>query len=668
MGWKTMSKGTKIGIIAGTIVGAALLITIPTTIAVLNNKMPKNLEIWVPWKEEGSYQTSSLQYVVDEYNEQNGDSMDVELKFVDGYGQAGEAYKKDIDAGKKGYKKMADMYIDYSSVTSILSAYDNEKNFALDLTEYGFEASLIAEALSDASSNIEGIDGDGILNVPLSMSSELQTINAPLLISMLHDWSVAGGTLEISGSIMNQVADAAGGYQDGLIQKEEYKDDGSITVADDALSVDGIYVNEGTPSTTAGTFNWTTEDAIDTVYETISQGDKDAINKNWSVIEGFDVTGTTLTITDDTFTDYGKLFEMASQLMPLYWNGTDGNYLFTHSILGLDSTPNAVSTLMSMIGEGESSLDENGNFTFNAFEGEEENYKAVYTLINDAIKDGYVRVTGSDDADSGYTSDKLVAHQTAFSIGSTAGAAYNFTNDTTVDGSVDESGLGRGEAVMLSAPSTVTTDTLTTTTPTFMQQGPNLGAINRSENSSGSWEKRYAEREEDSAAFISWLFGADTKITGPDGEETTPAAYMTEESGYITGASALLEDEAFTSSLSDGAGNPNSALINSGSWNGDTFTQDTSGKNSLGAAIAYDNVSSGVAFQKEAYGINADGYRNGLASEFKNSRTSVTTDATDKIKDADTWYGEFKKDAIESGWISGSKTTTHNVVLTNNKE
>lgn len=665
-----MKTGTKAGIIAGAVIGGLLLTGVTIGIATSVKKdHNENLELWVPWKEDGSYQTSSLRYVVDEYNSTHN-GLDVELHFVEGYGAAGTAFKKDIDAGERGIENLPDMYIDYAGATSILSSYQSEHNYALDLSqgENAVDPNWVISSIRDSQSKIEGVDKDGLYVLPLSMSSELQVINAPAFVMMLHNFQEKGGTVIVNeGKITNQIADAAGGEQDGLVVSTKYNKDGMESNLDNAYNIeDEIYKAEETPIVKNGNFKWDIKNSLDIVYETISNEDKDAFNKLWNPVN--DVTGKTVTINDKTFTDYEEMFSIANQLMSVYDFSGKASDLFTHAIVGMDSVPNFMSATQTMQGHGESSLDSDGKFTFDSFDGADGSASAKnsFNVLKDGVVTGAVRVKGTDAADGSYTSDLLKTHEAVISIGSTAGAAYNFDYDTNKDGSENEGSLNRGEAVMLTAPSTMGTSGKI---QTFTQQGPSIGAIDRSSNSKHS--DKYTERENQSKEFLSWIMNPDTVIQDSYGVDMSPATYMTYQSGYITGSTSVVTDDKsseFESKIlnSDKDG-LNTRVINSGYWDGNVYKQDTSDKYKIGASIAYstiDATSKGAQFQDEAFGLYSDTYRNNFGNEFKNMRDTITSGKTYDIT-ADAWLKGLIDEAASNGWIT--KSLKNNEVFVSNK-
>ncbi len=661
-----MRTGTKAGIIGG-ITAAVLLVVIVPTAVVLSNNKSQQLEIWIPWT-EGGVQANAMNDVVKSYNANNGDHLDVKMKYVSGYGAAGESFKLDIDAGSKGVEKLPDMYVDYDGALAILSGYDSKGgNYALDLSqgENALQQDWFVDSLLTSGDQIENANKDGLYGLPIAKSSEMLSINAPAFVLMLNDFINAGGTVDATGTIMNQVFDAAGGAQDGLVATSKYNPD---TYAYDVT--DGIFNKPKTISDTLYNSNY---DNTTTSYsafsgkvadaaKTVSTKDKKAFKDNWET-NGADMKDQTITIDDNTFKSYESLFELGTQLMGIYDLTKDGSY-YSHAFIGIDATSNYMAMGITSAGGQLSSINSGGEFVYDAIEDatSEGAAKTAYTVAVDGINSGSALIKGTSSSEPQYTNSLLTAHKAAMVVGSTAGATHDYDYDTNKDGSAKYDGAARGEVVMLSAP----TELQAGDADININQGPNLAAIDRSSNTLNSKDKEYyQERENETRAFLTWLTN-DGKMDDGTGSETTPAEYLSNKSGYIVGTKSVMDGGNFTSTITNsGTEDISDELMNAGHWEDGVYHQNIN-KYKIGPAIAYQNFKGDT--QKEAYGINSDAFRNKMPEYLKTARDNAVAGKTADTNGADDWLTDVKKDAANDGWISGTRSNSEiNAVIANYK-
>lgn len=182
--------------------------------------------------------------------------------------------------------------------------------------------------------------------------------------------------------------------------------------------------------------------------------------------------------------------------------GITGDALYEHFFIGLDASSNYMSAMITSAGGQLSSIDADGNFVYDAITETTsiDAAQRAYNVAVEGIETGSALFKGTAQADQGYTNTKMSKHQAAMVVGSTAGASYDFAYDTDLDGNATPAGAGRGEVVMLSAPTTLSTGDAEAN----IVQGPNLGAIDRSDNVSKDKDKEYyAEREDETKYFLS---------------------------------------------------------------------------------------------------------------------------------------------------------------------
>ncbi len=458
------------------------------------------LEIWSPWA-KGGVQDFALKEIVSVWNAAvdaktaPAGAMKVQVTtIVSGYSGITETIQQDIKAGR--ISDLPDMYINYADSTASLiqlGKTETGESLALDLTKQTATAGvdeMIIPTMAAQNSMIAGGEEGAIYSVPFSTSSQLMGIDAPLLVWMLQQYVMQGGTVTIEGDIMRQVIDAADGYKDGSITTID------AATGDYVSSGDVVYEELGP----VGGTEISELPAIESII--INDKDKETIQGVWAN-NGADISGSSIAITDETFDSGIGMLNLSKEILKVV-EATRGELSeqSDQAIYGYDAPANDFYTYAQA--ETNSLADPNNgiiikdgdNVIYNILNDGTDAWDAgisIYDYYGEAFSTGAAWTTNNGIT---YGSDLLKAHQLAFSTGSTAGATYYY--DTKDVGMVNP-----GDVVYTQPPGRLTEGDENNVQ---IQQGPSFGAVrqfNNDEVKDGDDEVR----NEAIALFMDYLVG-----------------------------------------------------------------------------------------------------------------------------------------------------------------
>ncbi|BAP39649.1 P68 family surface lipoprotein [Metamycoplasma canadense] len=340
---------------------------------------------------ETNEQGIALKTIVDEYNKwresgteeekaqkQQEGHLKVEVNFLPNGYNTGPLTTK---IGSKEQNTLWNIIINYPTAASILA--QRKMNLALSNDEY--EKLDIVDAFKNVNDDIGGNTSKEKWVVPMSRSSEMQSINKVVLGKFLKELS------EIDGIKKDE---------QNMKKVKEY-----IDYYKSVAETDGKYVDE----------HWSSSKA------TNLEEAKEAIKK------------LDLTISDNIFKEYESLIKFAIAAKRLY------PLDLAKPILGIDSLASVINVMNVAVTKGDKSKQYinpspshkiNGGFDYESFieEGTEQNklFKSLLNVIFEGIKTGAVWIGGG----GAYGSNLLTKHNMAISIGSTAGYSHTFIKST----------------------------------------------------------------------------------------------------------------------------------------------------------------------------------------------------------------------------------------------
>ncbi len=583
-----------------------------------NSSKENEIEIWVPWY-EGSIQWNALSDIVDYWNTSKSSiaGFEVRLQNIDGaYGGLTSQVQQNIEAGENGIQQLPDIYICYSDTTSNLLQL-GDRNLAVDLSDeslspYAIDSDIFVPGAAIDATLLAGSESDDALySIPMAMSSEVMSIDVPLFIWMLQQFENRGGTIEWSGSVMDGVIDASDGIKDGNI-------------------------------TNISNFN----------ELTINESDLEKIESFWEPTNS-NLSGKTLTINDDVFDSAKGLLELSNTLLlavkdknqELSKNPSQG-------IIGYDSIANNFYIYGQQITQSYSNPEDgllsikkdptnpmNDTVQINMVENDENGIpkeaqnaaKEIYDFFISGYETGAIWATNEDYA---YGSDQFKNHQLLFSIGSTAGATYCYTESQDSSGNDYTSFVNPEDVFYTQSPGHF--EMGETTKPVRMSQGPVFGAIDKGDE----------QKVSNSIEFLSWMVGTETANIG-DLTEITPSDYLSVKSGYIVGTTNVLSNgSAFVDSLSYGQ------TTSTDSYGNQTYVNN---KYSVGPMIAYQNFaeaeSGTVELEVEPYGLFTSAFRGEIESQIKINNKKILQGS--RASSSDKFIKELHNTAIRNAWITG---------------
>ncbi len=611
MKWRVIPNKKKIGIIGGIAIGVIAIIAIPTTMVLTGRNKNNNLIVWVPWSKD-SIQSKTLRDIVEVYNYSHEGKYDLELIYMNeaykesGYTEIVNLMEKNINSGKKGVEKLPDIYINNQDAVSVLQTWGN-KEYAINLEENGLNTENLIE--STLINNIVGIEEGEIYGIP-SITTQSIGIDSPLLIWMLQELENNGVTLNISGSTMKFVADAADGTKDNSIY----------------TSVSEIEIQEE---------------------------DRANIESKWTLETDLllDSGITSITINDDTFDNADLLADLGNTLSEVF-RVDGGKKLSETSSYGITGFTNPQSEFMtltqSLLGEEDmiTISSNNDGLIYNFVHEGTPQYEAaseIFDIFQGALKTGSFWYPSANQA---YSSSLISAHQLVFTVGSTSGVSYNQT--TPENGTLENhnsENLDIDEIVYIDDMSGITTSTKRI----YKQQGPSFGAAKR------GLSDQY-ERTEAIIEFFNWFIS--DEVVNIQGEELTPSQYFSKYSGYVVGTTSAT-DESFKSEFT--SDNIQLSLNEDGEY-------ETKDVNSFGPSIIYDVIDqtsdSSVEFMTEPSEKYTAVFWQEVQSLFKYDQQSLIDNNEVGFTNGSEDFLQELEDKIQTnGWESTSKNITHNFII-----
>lgn len=441
------------------------------------------LLIWSPWS-EGGPQDVAFRSIVDIYNEkyipsQTGkDLMKVKVQTVnDGYSGITSAIQGDLRINN--LEDLPDMYITYSDATASLIEFGNKyhhRSFALNMEDvYPGIKDQVIPTMAKQNEMITGGDPDAIYAIPFATSSELMGIDSPLVIWMLQQYIIAGGTVEITetGDTFRQILDAADSYKDGSLTT--HGANGNSYEASNNV----VYAPLSNGGTEVAIDQSTIEDVQLTSADLSGDGAKTGIETYWKVKSGADAKGRTITIDDNTFTSGEGMLKLSKELLSVVTDSKGNISANTgQAIFGYDSAVNNFYTY----GQAETDSLANPENGLIYKDGDKVNYgmleqdsdawntsAKLLDFFSEAFTSG---AAWTANAGVTYGSNLIINHQLPFSIGSTAGASHYYST-------TDAAEVNPGDLVFTQSPGKLSEDD---DNNVQMQQGPLFGAVDNGDD------------------------------------------------------------------------------------------------------------------------------------------------------------------------------------------
>ncbi|WPB50615.1 P80 family lipoprotein [Metamycoplasma subdolum] len=300
-------------------------------------------------------------------------------------GYSTEELKNKLEA--KDDKQFFNLMTNYATASSIIARYRMNLDFSKDFESYGLHP-----LFKNVNDQIAGIKSHERWVVPISRSSEMMSINKPVLGKLLYTLTQAPYNVQLEG----------------------------------------------------------THTLIDEMIKSYTTGsDKAAVDKKWDptlLPDGPDKNAVVAMLkdyklSDAIFESYTELLKFA-ELSKLAFSKQDAPETKTRFVVGFDSIPNTIYAMSLSLAGGDKSKtfityhpkDEKyakfGGFDFASFRENEaspehKNFKASWEILLPAIEKKAVYVGGG----GAYGSGPLTIHEMAILIGSTAGYVHTFISD-----------------------------------------------------------------------------------------------------------------------------------------------------------------------------------------------------------------------------------------------
>ncbi|WP_412031528.1 P68 family surface lipoprotein [Metamycoplasma buccale] len=285
------------------------------------------------------------------------------------------------DLETKNRSTFYNLAINYPAAASLIARY----KMNLGISDEDYESFKIAKTFKDVNNLIAGNYKKEKWTVPMSRSSEMAAVNKLVLGKMLNKLKTEYG-VKLNDSNKKIIEECINAYNNAAADKKN--------------SVDGV-------------------------WKDVELKDQTAKDKLKEELKNY-------ILSDEAFTSYTKLIELAIWMKRMYPEKTD---LY---MLGLDSVPNAINSIVSSLTKGELSKGyvtpdpnntQTGGWNFSSFykdknSSEYKIFKETVEMILKGIKAGAVWVGGS----GAYGSSDLTLHKMPISIGSTAGFTHTFSN------------------------------------------------------------------------------------------------------------------------------------------------------------------------------------------------------------------------------------------------
>lgn len=375
-----MKKANKI--LLGLAPLGATLAVLPLAAACGTKKSPrfeqdldKKIKIATGFSKDGA-QFVALQTLVDEYNKTLKDGWQVELATVSGGYDTGTLTKK-LEA--KDSKELWNIIINYPASASIIASFDMSLNIPTDVYDsFGF-----APAFKNVNDTVAGNTKKEKFVVPMSRSTEMITVSKTLL---------------------------------GKLLKALIDDAGVTKAASNTKLIDSYISYFETNTDEANNVNSIWDSAKTTVTEELKAEIKKLVP----------------TLDDTVFQSFEPLINMATAMKKLY---SKNNSLY---ILGFDSLPNAINTMVGASSGGDMSkgyitpdatATTTGGWDYTTFlTNPKSNQAMVFKNAADVLVNGIKNKALWIGGNGAYGSSQLISYKLAMSEGSTAGWDKTFVD------------------------------------------------------------------------------------------------------------------------------------------------------------------------------------------------------------------------------------------------
>lgn len=413
----------------------------------------------------GGYAISALEDVVEKYNASQKNTtgfIPVQIEHVEG-GYGTIPSQIITKVQSHDTKTLPNLYIDYPAAVGQVNPYQ----MTFDMSSV-IKRDWFLDQFSSINDKIAGVAPGGMYSVPLAKSTEALAIDKPLMKYLFETLAASGATIEQDQT------------NNPLIHK--------------------------------------------IMAEVISSGDKAAIVKQWGALKsGADASN--ITISDKVLTTYKGLFEFAEHAQVLFEAPGKPN------VLGIDSPSNTIyelATLESYNYDEKFLFNKNkktGYVDFNFLKAgteQSQTFMKAYKWLKDAIDVSAMWVGGG----GAYGSTRLVQHQMAISISSTAGLSHAFAYDSKRDQ------LNKRE-VMFALPINRLDKTDTPRTVDVNGNPIDLNRVTATVSQGPSINSVHITDKEDKGAmkFLEWLYTA--KDAGSQIDHHAPIDHFAEKSSYI---------------------------------------------------------------------------------------------------------------------------------------
>ncbi|WKX02474.1 P68 family surface lipoprotein [Candidatus Mycoplasma mahonii] len=360
------------------------------------------------WAKSGP-QYKALDAVVKQYNDTKKDEVGFKtVKVVHVQGGYGTILPIELKEIKNNHmKNVANLFIDYPDALGQLVSIEKELNFNI----HGLSRDQFEEAFTDVNDEIGGVDKGGFYSIPFSKSTDMMTINIPVMANIIKTMSASDKITFVPGIDIE--------YREAVGNAPIVKPVSSITkkineyilaaeVSESLESEELTYIENAWEEDTAGSAS---------------------------------LTGAPMLVNDDTFKSYEKLLAFITAAQT-YFSGLNGKDDSIH-VMGHDAPTNMLYTMafgkkgsdMSqfLFKKGSDPNEKGLDYLYkDAGSTEEETLKSVLGMLHPSISNGGLFINGG----GSYTSTEMIKHNFAISIGSTAGYSYNFNGTNAASASV----------------------------------------------------------------------------------------------------------------------------------------------------------------------------------------------------------------------------------------
>ncbi|WP_426461078.1 P68 family surface lipoprotein [Mycoplasma hafezii] len=343
---------------------------------------------------ESGFQGKAIAALVSAYNEyvaqhkaENPFLKPVVVKVLgSGYPNAANTLELDLNAGASSTKTFVNMAINYNAIASKLAAKNMLLSFNSVVPQLNVDITNFAKQFSNANFQIADIENLSTYSLPLFKSTNIMSINAPVLYY-----------------IVKNILDNGGKLADNQETKDFYQ-----------------------------------------LLEEKGKGDWDGVKSLWDipVLNIKDIIAEELTSSNSAaifdvniFKNYVDLLKFSSFAQKLFANSFNQNepYKAAVHMFGIDDMPAVFEASMASLAEGDLKNTHSYSYTNNgvidvAFDGLQnndvasQNARLIYNDLVKATQDGAIIIQPG----GAYSSNQQKLHKFAFALSSTAGYEYSY--------------------------------------------------------------------------------------------------------------------------------------------------------------------------------------------------------------------------------------------------